>query len=118
MTHGPGKKQGSWPGRARLSVALALLGAGCSARSCGRGASGPGPLSQEERRAMPGVIAFISERATQKDVWLVKPTGEETQLTKGSEDDFVQAPSPDGRTLLVVASRENEVGQHLEQLRM
>jgi tol-pal system beta propeller repeat protein TolB len=67
---------------------------------------------------MPGVIAFISERATQKDVWLVKPTGEETQLTKGSEDDFVQAPAPDGKTLLVVAARENEGGQHLEQLRM
>ncbi len=44
---------------------------------------------------MPGVIAFISERATQKDVWLVKPTGEETQLTNSpNEDDFTAAPSP------------------------
>jgi Tol biopolymer transport system component len=66
---------------------------------------------------MPGVIAFISERAQQKDVWLVKPTGEETQLTKNPEDDFVQAPSPDGRAMLVVASREDD-GVRREQLRV
>lgn len=66
---------------------------------------------------MPGVIAFISERAPQKDVWLVKPTGEETQLTSNPEDDFVQAPSPDGRALLVVASREDD-GVRREQLRV
>ena len=66
---------------------------------------------------MPGVIAFISERAPQKDVWLIKPTGEETQLTSNPEDDFVQAPSPDGRSLLVVASWE-EQGIRREQLRV
>jgi len=65
---------------------------------------------------MPGVIAFISERATQKDVWLVKPTGEEKQLTTNPEDDFVQASAPDGKSLLVVTSREGEGGR-VEQLR-
>ncbi|XXF81486.1 LpqB family beta-propeller domain-containing protein [Myxococcaceae bacterium GXIMD 01537] len=112
---GTGRKHASWPVRARLSVALALLGAGC-AGTCGR-APGPGPLTERERRALPGTIAFISERAGQKDVWLVKPTGEETQLTRAPEDEFVQAPSPDGKALLVVASRiEGEVRR--EQLRV
>ncbi|HEX8704598.1 MAG TPA: tolB protein precursor protein [Myxococcaceae bacterium] len=107
-----------WWGWVRLSAALALLCAGCPAGKCGGGATGTGPLSQEERRAIPGVIAFISERATQKDVWLVKPTGEETQLTKSpNEDDFTAAPSPDGKALLVIATRSVN-GLHLEQLRV
>ncbi|MDY7226196.1 TolB family protein [Hyalangium rubrum] len=107
-----------WRGWARWVAALALLGAGCRAGSCGRGATGVGPLTEEERRAIPGVISFISERATQKDVWLVKPTGEETQLTKSpEEDDFPVAPSPDGKTLLVIASRTVD-GLHLEQMRL
>ncbi|ADO75892.1 TolB family protein [Stigmatella aurantiaca] len=97
---------------------LALLGWGCRAGTCGRAASGPGPLSEEERRAIPGVIAFISERADQKDVWLVKPSGEETQLTKSpGEDDFPAAPSPDGKALLVIAARMVN-GFHLEQMRL
>jgi TolB protein len=119
-----------WRGWARLCAALALLGAGCPSGKCGRGAAGPGPLSEEERRAIPvviseeerraipGVIAFISERAGQKDVWLVKPSGEETQLTKSpEEDDYTSAPAPDGKALLVIAARTVE-GRHLEQLRL
>jgi len=107
-----------WLGRVRLWAALALLGAGCPASKCGRGTAGPGPLSEEERRAIPGVIAFISERATQKDVWLVKPAGEETQLTKSpEEDDYTAAPAPDGKALLVIATRTVE-GRHMEQLRL
>jgi TolB protein len=149
-----------WHGWARLSVALALVVAGCPAGQCGRGATGVSPpseqarqappvigspseqerqpppavgspskagqqvapvgdsLSQEERRTIPGVIAFISERATQKDVWLVKPTGEETQLTKSpEEDDFTAAPAPDGKALLLIAAR-NVGGLNMEQLRV
>jgi TolB protein len=122
-----------WRGWARLCAALALLGAGCPASRCGGGTAGPGPLSEEERRAIPGVIAsiseeerraipgaiaFISERAAQKDIWLVKPTGEEKQLTKSpEEDDFTSAPAPDGKALLVIATRT--VGErHFEQLRL
>ncbi len=66
---------------------------------------------------MPGVIAFVSERAPQKDVWLVRPTGEESQLTRAPEDEFPAAPSPDGAALLVVASAEVR-GLHVEQLRL
>ncbi len=132
-----------WRGWARLCAALALLGAGCPASRCGdRGTAGPGPLpeeerraipsvmpeeeqraipgglSEDERRAIPGVIAFISERARQKDVWLVKPTGEETQLTKSpEEDDYTSAPAPDGKALLVIATRTVK-GRHMEQLRL
>lgn len=107
-----------WWGWVRLSAALALLCAGCPAGRCGGAAGGTGPISEEERRAIPGVIAFISERATQKDVWLVKPTGEETQLTNSpEEDDFTAAPSPDGKSLLVIATRSVE-GLHMEQLRV
>jgi len=107
-----------WWGRVRLSAALALLCAGCPAGRCSGGLAGTGPLSPQERQAIPGVIAFISERATQKDVWLVKPTGEETQLTHSpNEDDFVAAPSPDGKALLVIATRSvNDL--HMEQLRV
>ncbi|MBN1207196.1 MAG: PD40 domain-containing protein [Myxococcaceae bacterium] len=118
MGQGLAQRRRSWPGWAWLSGALALLGAGCPAGQCGRGAAGVGPLSEEERRAIPGVIAFISERAEQKDVWLVKPTGEETQLTKSpEEDDFTAAPAPDGKALLVIATRTVR-GLHLEQLRV
>ncbi len=66
---------------------------------------------------MPGVIAFVSERAPQKDVWLVRPTGEEEQLTRGPEEEFPAAPSPDGAAVLVVAAGEVG-GLHVEQLRL
>ena len=66
---------------------------------------------------MPGVIAFVSERAPQKDVWLVRPTGEEEQLTRGPEEEYPAAPSPDGAAVLVVAAGEVG-GLHVEQLRL
>ncbi len=109
------RKQRSWPWRARAFAALAVLGAGC-ARQCG-GASGAGPLSKEEARAIPGVVAFLSERAGQKDVWLVTPDGTETQLTSGVDDDYPGPPSPDGKYLLVIAAAE-EGGLHAQQLRL
>ncbi len=105
----------SWPWRARLFAALAVLGVGCSGR-CG-GASGAGPLSREEARAIPGAVAFLSERAGQKDVWLVGADGKETQVTRGEEDDYPGPPSPDGKSLLVVAVREQD-GLHFQQLRV
>ncbi len=67
---------------------------------------------------MPGVIAFVSERDGQKDVWLVKPSGEETQLTRSpEEDDYPAAPAPDGQALLLITAR-NVNGLHMEQLRV
>jgi TolB protein len=106
-----------WRGWARLCGALALLGLGCSAGRCG-GAAGSGPLSESERRAIPGAIAYISERTGQKDIWLVKPTGEERQLTKTPEDEeYTSAPAPDGKALLIIATREIDQ-LHLEQFRL
>ncbi|RKH09217.1 tolB protein precursor protein [Corallococcus sp. CA053C] len=102
---------------------LGLLGAvGCEGR-CG-GAATPAPgvpspsqsLSEAERRALPGTIVFLSERAGQKDVWRVTPTGEEAQVTSAPEDEYPGPPSPDGRTLLVVASGEAN-GRVFQQLR-
>ena len=66
---------------------------------------------------MPGVIAFISERAGQKDVWLVRPSGEQTQLTRAPEDEYPTSPSPDGAALMVVATDDSQ-GEHREQLRL
>ncbi|WP_257462097.1 LpqB family beta-propeller domain-containing protein [Archangium lipolyticum] len=113
MTRDFAKQQG-WRGGARRLAVLALLGVGCKAGMCG---SGSGPLSAEERKAMPGVIAFVSERAPQKDVWLVRPTGEESQLTRGPEDEYPIAPSPDGAAVMVVAAAQVG-GLHVEQLRL
>lgn len=94
---------------ARLG-ALALVASGCSAQPSG-------PISAEERQRIPGVIAFVSERGADKDVWLVRPTGEETRLTQGPEDDYPAAAAPGGRALLVAAAHE-QGGMHLEQLRL
>jgi TolB protein len=96
------------PGRPGLLLALVV--SGCSAPL-------GGPIPAEERQRIPGVIAFVSERGADKDVWLVRPTGEETRLTQGPEDDFPAAAAPGGEALLVVAARESG-GMHLEQLRL
>lgn len=77
----------------------------------------PPGLSEQERRALPGVIVFVSARAGRRDVWGVKPSGEEFQLTHGPDDTYPTAPSPDGSKVLVVASSEAS-GQHVEQLRL
>ncbi|RYZ34716.1 MAG: tolB protein precursor protein, partial [Myxococcaceae bacterium] len=55
-----------------------MLGAmGCEGRCGGASTPAPGPqsLSEAERRALPGTIVFLSERAGQKDVWRVTPDG-------------------------------------------
>jgi TolB protein len=97
--------QPGWP-----RLLLALVASGCSAPP-------GGPIPAEERQRIPGVIAFVSERGTDKDVWLVRPTGEEARLTQGPEDEFPAAAAPGGQALLVVAARE-QGAMHLEQLRL
>ena len=103
-------KRPGWQARSISFGLLALVASGCSARP-------DGPLSAEERQRIPGAIAFVSERGADKDVWLVRPTGEETRLTQGPEDDFPAAAAPGGQALLVVAARE-QGGVHVEQLRV
>lgn len=103
------------PGRVHLAwVLFAIL----VASACGRSAtSSDSGLSAEERSAMPGVIAFVSERGQDRDIWLVRPSGAETRFTSGIEDDFPAAFTSDGRQLLVIATREID-GVHREQLRL
>ncbi|RYZ38562.1 MAG: tolB protein precursor protein [Myxococcaceae bacterium] len=100
---------------------LGLLGAvGCEGRCGGASPAVPGSpsqLSEAERRALPGTIVFLSERAGQKDVWRVTPDGKETQVTSAPEDEYPGPPSPDGRQLLVVASGEAN-GRVFQQLRV
>jgi TolB protein len=102
-------RQATHPGWAARLGLLALVASGCSAQ--------PGPISTEERQRIPGVIAFVSERGADKDVWLVRPTGEETRLTRGPEDDYPLAAVPGGQAVLVAAAREQDA-MHLEQLRL
>lgn len=99
---------------ALLALVLAVAG-GCTQRGCGGAELDGAPLSEAERRAIPGALVFVSERGPQKDVWLVTPTGEERQLTRGPADEYPAAVRPDGRALAIAAARE-EQGTHLEQL--
>lgn len=117
-----------------------LLGvtSGCSSKSASPRAGGA--LSADERRQIPGVIAFVSERGPDRDIWLITPTGQERQLTAPNyseapggearqraghgaehraerEDDFPVAFRPGGEELMAIATRE-VAGTHLEQLRL
>ena len=96
------------------TLVLAVAG-GCTQRGCGRADLSGEPLSEAERRAIPGALAFVSERGTQKDVWLITPAGEERQLTRGPADEYPGAVRPDGQALAVATARD-EQGTHLEQL--
>jgi TolB protein len=95
---------------------LCLTAGGCQGR-CGGPAQAPGALSQTERQALPGTIVFLSERDGQKDIWRVTPTGQETRVTSAPEDEYPGPPSPDGRSLLVIASGEAG-GRIFQQLRL
>lgn len=73
-------------------------------------------LSLAERRATGGRIVFVSERSGAPQVYAITPAGEgERRLPTGPGAAFPAALSPDGRTLLAVAVRE-QGGDHGEQL--
>lgn len=112
---------------ARLAVLLSLTGA-CHAGSCsgsaapaassrGSRARTAGAVAREERRVLPGLIAFVSERSASRDVWLVTPSGAERRLTDGAADEYPLAVAPDRERLVVAAAREAE-GRHYEQLQL
>lgn len=98
-----------------LSAFLVVVSVGCGKRGDTRKSDGPMPAN--ERQSITGTIAFVSERGESKDVWLIRPSGEETRLTEGPEDEFPAIVVPGGASLLVIATREVD-GVHLEQLRM
>lgn len=73
-------------------------------------------LPLAERQAMAGIIAFVSERDGDPEVYLVRPPAEaERRLTRSAAADYPAAPAPDGSALVVVSVRETEA-QHLEEL--
>lgn len=89
-----------------------------AAGSAGEADQAAQAIPAAERQGIPGLIAFVSERGADKDVWLVRPTGEETRLTRGPEDEFPAAVRPDGAALLVAAAQAEHGSVHLEELRL
>lgn len=96
-------------GRAGLAVALCLVIASCKPTSTET------PMSAGERAMLPGLIVFVRERQGGRDVWAVRPTGEERPVSTGPADEYPGAASPDGEHLAIVAARD-EQGVHLEQI--
>ncbi|HEU4407837.1 MAG TPA: hypothetical protein VFS43_21420 [Polyangiaceae bacterium] len=79
-------------------------------------APGGPPLGDDERRALRGRIAFVSERDGNKEVYLLDPsTLAERRLTESPLDEYPIAASPDGGELLLATADEGS-GRHLEQL--
>ncbi|HEU4556835.1 MAG TPA: hypothetical protein VFS20_03260, partial [Longimicrobium sp.] len=73
-------------------------------------------LSLAERQAAGGRIVFVSERDGAPQVYTIVPTGGgERRLTSGAGSSFPAALSPDGRSLMAVAVRE-EGDDHGEQM--
>lgn len=71
------------------------------------------PLS--ERQALPGRIAFISERDGNKEVYSVRPDGTaEQRITERPADDFFGTVLPDGAGLLLIAL-EGDDGDRVER---
>ncbi|MFL5383273.1 MAG: TolB family protein [Longimicrobiaceae bacterium] len=73
-------------------------------------------LSLAERRAAGGRIVFVSERGGVPRAFVVAPTGEGArEVAAGGGASYPAAVSPDGRTLLAIAVRE-QGGEHGEQM--
>jgi TolB protein len=105
-------------GAARTASGDSAGSAASAGGSAGEADEAAVAIPAAERQRIPGLIAFVSERGPDKDVWLVRPTGEETRLTQGPEDEFPAAVRPGGAALLVAASQEEHGGVHREQLRL
>lgn len=74
------------------------------------------PLPQRERESLTGLIAFVSERDGNREVYTVLPSGQgERRLTRSPNADYPAAASPDA-TKLVVVSVEERSPINLEQL--
>jgi TolB protein len=64
---------------------------------------------------MPGRIAFVSERDGNREVYLIRPSGQEERLTRSPAADYPAAVTPDGSGIVVVSVVEDSI-THLEQL--
>ncbi|HEX7238747.1 MAG TPA: hypothetical protein VF263_00665 [Longimicrobiaceae bacterium] len=106
-------------------VAGLLAGAAaCGGEERAPGASAAAPaaparadtLSLEERRRIPGSVAFISEAGGGKDVHRVRPDGSaEERLAAGPLDEFNGPGAPDGGAV-VVTTVARDGGGHLERM--
>jgi len=78
----------------------------------------PDPIPEAERRGIPGLLVFVSERDKNPEVYLVRPSGEELRrLTQSPSSDFPVGPDPEGKALLLVSAEgDHERKLHLEQL--
>lgn len=120
------KTRGGRRGVPRSVVVASLLlgGAGCApdAANSGRGetadaaSAAADTLTLVERRAIPGRIAFLSERDGNPEVYLVRPSGEGVRrLTSSLAADYPAAAAPDGSGILAVSVAEDSV-DHVEEL--
>lgn len=83
----------------------------------GGSAVDPDPLPEAERRGLPGWIAFISERDGDREVYLIRPSGEEERrFTRSPTAEYPAGPTPDGKALLLISTEEDPQNDlHLEQ---
>lgn len=94
-----------------VAVATAAL-AGCERASAAPGGAAD-VLSRSELRGLRGRIVFVSERDGQAEVYSVRPSGRDLRrLTDAPTQDYPAAPSPDGSTLLTVATMGEGQTQH------
>ncbi|HVG45919.1 MAG TPA: hypothetical protein VM890_14355, partial [Longimicrobium sp.] len=109
-----------------LLAAAALAACGDRAAQPGDAARAPAPsavadgnadtLSLAERRDAGGHIVFVSERSGAPRAFVVAPTGQGArEIAAGGGASYPAAVSPDGRTLLAIAVRE-QGGEHGEQM--
>lgn len=97
---------------ALLPAAALAAGAACTPVPRSASASaGADTLALAERRAIPGLLAFVSERDGDREVYLVRPSGEgERRLTHSPLDEYNYPASPDGALLVVGQVREDSTG--------
>lgn len=108
-THVPGP-------RPRAGALFFLAAAVCLSASARAAPPAPAELSLAERQRIPGQIAFISERDGNRDVFLIRPSGEdERPLTRAPTAEYPSAVARDG-SFLILVSVEEKAGLHLEQL--
>lgn len=84
-------------GRRFVSLALALAASACATRDR--------PLTSEERRALPGVVYFISEREDAPVSWRISPDGSgEARVLASAGASYPYGASPDGALVAFVES--------------
>jgi TolB protein len=110
-----------------LAAALAAAACGGDARTAapepqalaaGAAVAPPDTMPLQERQALAGRIVFISERDGNKELYSVRPDGEdERRVTDSPAEDFFGAVLPDGSGVLAI-SLEGEKEDRVERFRI